>query len=203
LLRLLLFLAIKNGGITDRRLILSRFAKDLIFLGFSLHNINGLKQKHIFAIVKFWQEKGLAVATIKNRMAVLRRLCDKLNKKSLIPTNDQLSIGGRRRYVPTRNRAIHHADFSNIHNPYIRVFLELQRVFGLRREEFLKIKPHLADKDSRLELLPTWCKGGRSRVIPIRTEEQRYWLEQAKNIAGKFGNSLIPQMKKYIQQRNI
>jgi len=73
----------------------------------------------------------------------------------------------------------------------------------LRREESLKIKPHLADKGNRLELLPTWCKGGRSRIIPIRTEEQRYWLDQAKLIAGNFGNSLIPQNKKYIQQRRI
>lgn len=186
----------------DRRLILNRFAKDLISLGFSLRNINGLKQKHIFSIVKYWQEKELAVATIKNRMAVLRRLCDKINKKNLIPSNDQLKIG-RRSYVPTRNRAIHSPDFSNIKNSYIRISLELQRVFGLRREESLKIKPHLADKQDRLELLPTWCKGGRSRIIPIRTEEQRYWLEKAKQIAEKFGNSLIPLNKNYIQQRRV
>jgi hypothetical protein len=72
-----------------------------------------------------------------------------------------------------------------------------------RREESLKIKPHMADKNHCLELLPTWCKGGRSRIIPIRTDEQRYWLEEAKQIAGKFGNSLIPEKKMYIQQRNI
>jgi len=71
----------------------------------------------------------------------------------------------------------------------------------LRREESLKIKPHLADKIDRLELSPTWCKGGRSRVIPIRTEEQRYWLEYAKKVADQFGQSLIPKNKKYIQQR--
>ena len=67
----------------------------------------------------------------------------------------------------------------------------------------LKFKPHLADKGDRIELLPTWCKGGRSRVIPIRMAEQCYWLDQAKQLATKFDHSLIPQGKKYIQQRHI
>jgi integrase len=76
-------------------------------------------------------------------------------------------------------------------------------LFGLRREESLKIKPHMADKIIRLELLPSWCKGGRGRVIPIRTDEQRYWLDQATRLAGKFGHSLIPQNKSYKQQRDV
>jgi len=50
---------------------------------------------------------------------------------------------------------------------------------------------------------PSWCKGGRGRNIPILTEEQRYWLDKAKEIAGKFGNSLIPPDKNYIQHRYL
>jgi Integrase len=61
----------------------------------------------------------------------------------------------------------------------------------------------MADKGDRLELLSSWCKGGRGRVVPIRTEEQRYWLEQAKKIAKGFELSLIPTEKNYIQQRYI
>ncbi len=186
----------------DRRQILNRFANDLVLAGFHLRHINGLKPKHIVAIVTYWQEKGLAAGTIKNRMAALRVLCAKINKTNIIPSNKQLNIGNRS-YTPKRNRAIFNPDFSKINHQYVRVSLELQRVFGLRREESLKIKPHFADKENRLELSPTWCKGGRSRIIPIRTEEQRYWLEQAKQIAGKFGRSLIPQDKKYIQHRRM
>jgi site-specific recombinase XerD len=184
----------------DRRQIFNRFANDLIEGGFQLRNINGLKQKHILAVLKSWQEKGLAVSTIKNRMAALRKLCDKINKRNIIPRNNQLNIG-KRSYAPTKNRAIFNPNFSKITNSHVRISLELQRVFGLRREESLKIKPHLADKGNRLELLPTWCKGGRSRIIPIRTDEQRLWLEKAKETAGKFGDTLIPKHKKYIQHR--
>jgi hypothetical protein len=50
-----------------------------------------------------------------------------------------------------------------------------------------------------LVLQPSWCKGGRGREIPIRTEEQRQWLDQAKAFLGDAELSLIPKGKNYIQ----
>jgi integrase len=187
---------------SNTRNILMLFSQDLVALKFGLRDIHGLKQKHILSVVEYWKSKKLKVSTIKNRMAVLRKLCFKLNKCNIIPTNTQMKIG-RRTYKPTTNRAIFNPDFKKISNPYVRVSLELQRVFGLRREESLKIRPHSADKGDRLELLPSWCKGGRGRVVPIRTEEQRYWLKVAKQMAGKYGNSLIPEGKSYKQQISV
>jgi hypothetical protein len=184
-----------------RRQILMQFADELVPLGYGLRNIKGLQEKHIRAIVSFWQANKLAVSTIKNRTTALRFLCKKINKPTITPSNAKLGIPNRI-YVPVINRALYNPDFSKISNNYIRISLELQRVFGLRREEALKIKPHMADKGDRLELLSSWCKGGRGRVVPIRTAEQRYWLNQATKLAGKFGHSLIPQKKSYKQQRD-
>jgi hypothetical protein len=181
---------------------LLQFAEELVGLGYRLNHIQGLKPKHILVVVKHWQQKSLAVGTIKNRLSALRRLCEKINKATIIPTNDQLQVG-RRQYIPTYNRALFNPDFSNISNRSILVSLQLQRLFGLRREESLKIKPHLADKGDHLELLPFWCKGGRGRFVPIHTAEQRHWLEEAKMQAGKLGNSLIPPTKTYIRHRYV
>lgn len=185
-----------------RKKILHQFGAELVALGYGLRNIKGLKEKHINAVVKSWIDKNLQPATVKNRTAALRFMCKCINKPNLIKSNDELGIA-KRTYIRKDNIAIHNPDFSKITNPYIRISLELQRVFGLRREESIKIKPHLADKMTHLELYSSWCKGGRSRNIPIQTEEQRYWLEQAKTIAGKFGNSLIPENKKYKNQRDV
>ena len=91
-------------------------------------------------------------------------------------------------------------NFDGVADGYIRCSIELQRVFGLRREECLKIIPSLADDGTLLRLKSSWTKGGIARAIPIRTDEQRYWLERAKHLTGKTG-SLIPQDKNYIQQR--
>jgi integrase len=184
-----------------RKKILRLFAGDLVKLGYGLRNIKGLQSKHIIAVVKSWIG-DVQSSTLKNRMAALRFLCKCINKPSIIKSNDEMGIG-KRKYLSTENKALHNPDFSKISNPYLYASLQLQRVFGIRREEALKIKPHMADKGQHLELFPSWCKGGRGRTITIRTEEQRYWLEQAKVCAGKFGNSLIPENKKYKEQRDI
>ena len=186
----------------DRKHILFKFAEDLVSLGFALRDIRGLKEKHIVAVIKFWQEKNLSSATIKNRTAILRHLCTRINKINIVPSNTKLCIS-KRIYIPISNRALHDPDFSKISNKYIRISLELQRVFGLRREESLKINPWQADKRDHLFLQASWCKGGREREIPIRTDEQRYWLNQAKNLVQYKDLSLIPPKKSYIQQRCI
>lgn len=184
-----------------RLCILKQFAADLVKLGFGLRNIQGLKQKHIESMIEYWKGKNLANATLKNRMSVLRFLCEKINKASVIVSNKDLKIAARN-YKPTINKAIYSPNFDKVTDQHVRISLELQRVFGLRREEALKIKPHLADKCKSLELLPTWCKGGRGRFVPIRTEEQRYWLSQAKQLVA-YGKSLIPERKSYIQHREV
>lgn len=186
----------------DRHYMAIRIAEDLIDLGYKLPSIHNLKQKHIVAVVEHWKEKKLSNATVKNRVSVIRHLAVLMNKPQIVPSNHELNIGARN-YVTLRNKALHDPDFSKIINPYLRVSLELQRVFGLRREESLKIKPHFSDKGDKLELMPSWCKGGRGRFVPIRTDEQRYWLEKAKEMVGKSGHSLIPQEKTYIQHRYL
>ena len=186
----------------DRKRLLLNFTNDLYKLGYKLTNIYGLKTKHIEAAVKYWQEKNLSNGSIKNRMAAIRKLSRLLHKIKLVPTNKELNIG-KRTYFSGINRALYAPDFSGISNPYIKGSLELQRVFGLRREESLKIKPYLADKGDKIELLSSWCKGGRSRVIPILREEQRMALEAAKKLVKGFGNSLIPEGKSYISQRAV
>lgn len=135
-------------------------------------------------------------------MSVVRHLALVIDKSGIAPSNSDLGIG-LRKYIFTTNKALHNPDFSAITHEYLKVSLEFQRLFGLRREESLKIKPHLADKGDELKLKSSWCKGGRERTIPILTEEQRYCLDKAKEVVGKFGNSLILQDKSYIQHRNL
>src|ERR1700722_9262949 len=129
----------------DRRGILMRSLEEIVDLGFKISNIDQIKQKHIQALVTDWQRKKLSIGTIKNRLAALRYLADTLQKPDLIASNKALNVGSR--YTKTRiNKASPHPDLSKITNPYVKTSLELQRVFGLRREESLKIKPHIADQ---------------------------------------------------------
>ena len=76
--------------------------------------------------------------------------------------------------------------------------LRLQAAFGLRRGESIKIRPEWADRGNRLVLKDTWTKGGRASEIPIRNDEQRQVLDEAKALAGR--GSLIPADRSYVEQ---
>ncbi len=185
----------------DRTQILFRIAGELHDLDYKLASVQQLKEKHVRGLVQHWQDKSLKISTIKNRLSVLRRLAILIDKP-FVPENQALQIGSRHtEYL--KNKAIVNPEISKITDPYVRVSLELQRNFGLRREESLKIKPCLADHEHKLVLLGAWCKGNRPREIPIRTTEQRRWLDEAKLLAWHVNRSLIPESKTYIQQRNI
>jgi hypothetical protein len=79
--------------------------------------------------------------------------------------------------------------------------LELQQAFGLRREEAIKFQPSYANRGDHLELKDSWTKGGKARVVPVRTAEQRDVLDRTHRLAGL--GSLIPSERSYRQQLRI
>ena len=90
---------------------------------------------------------------------------------------------------------------AKVRDQHVRMSLELQQAFGLRREEAIKFIPTYADQGNHLVLKPSWTKGGKARVIPIRTEDQREVLDRAHKLAGK--GSLIPGSRNYVKQLRI
>ncbi|HAT7823909.1 TPA: integrase [Legionella pneumophila] len=182
----------------DTRHILNRCIKDLHEQGFMVAHIKGLKSKHIYVLVQYWKKQGKTPATIKNYMSKLRKLSIWLNKPELIkPSNDHYQID-KRNYIPTYNKAITDINFSKCEEPMIRLSLEAQYLFGLRREESMKLVISEAWRGDRLILKPSWTKGGIGRAIDITNKEQKEWLEKAiKQIP--HGHSLIPKNKTYKQ----
>ena len=184
----------------DRARVLDLIANQLQELGFRQMVVSGLKPKHVEALVERWKLDGLAAGTIKNRMAELRWWAEKIGKQNVVARgNDEYGIG-RRQYVTNINKAreLTASDLAKITDPYTQMSLQLQVAFGLRREESIKIRPEWADRGDRLALKDTWTKGGRAREIPIRNEEQRRVLDEAKRFAGR--GSLIPADKRYVEQ---
>ncbi len=184
----------------DRARALDLIANQLQELGFRQMVVSGLKPKHVEALVERWKLEGLAAGTIKNRMAELRWWAEKIGKQNVVARgNDEYGIG-RRQYVTNVSKArdLTAVDLAKISDPYTRLSLQLQAAFGLRREESIKIRPEWEDRGDRLALKDTWTKGGRAREIPIRNEEQRRVVDEAKHFAGR--GSLIPADKRYVEQ---
>jgi len=159
-----------------------------------------LKQKHVERLVENWKVAGLAVGTIKNRMAELRWWAEKIGRKNVIAKDNEHYDIGQRQYVTnvSKARELTTGDLSRITDPFTRMSMQLQAAFGLRRGESIKIRPEWADRGDKLVLKDTWTKGGRAREIPIRNEEQRRVLDEAKRFAGR--GSLIPAEQRYVEQ---
>ena len=186
-----------------RRKILFKVAEDLCSHRYKLRHMNGLKQKHVRFLNELWLVQGISVATIKNRNSHLRWLCEKVGR-NIMPTNDALGIG-KRAYSHNQQTAVelNDIDVSKITNRHVYMQIHLQRYLGLRREECLKLKPHMADQEDHIQLKSSWCKGGRARTVLITSSEARYWLDEAKKLTQHHNQSLIPEGKTYKQHRNL
>ena len=184
----------------DRERVLDLVAGQLQELGYRHMAAASLKPKHVEGLVERWQAEGLAIGTIKNRMAELRWWAEKIGKQNVIARDDGHYGIGNRQYVTniSKARALSGSELSRISDPFTAMSLRLQAAFGLRRGESIKIRPEWADRGNHLALKDTWTKGGRAREIPIRNDEQRQVLDEAKLLAGR--GSLIPADRSYVEQ---
>ena len=182
----------------DMRCMLFRCIKDLHELGYKVGHVKGLQPKHIYALVEHWKSQGKNPATIKNYMSKLRNTASLLNNSELIkPDNAAYNID-KRTYSSGINKAIHEIDLSKCTDPHIRLSLEGQAVFGLRREESMKFTLSLAHQGERLQIMPSWTKGGIGRSVHITNDAQRQWLDKVARLV-KPGESLIPRDRSYRQ----
>ena len=184
----------------DRERSLDLIANQLHDMGYRYMAAGSLKPKHVEALVAGWKAEGLEPGTMKNRMAVLRWWSEKIHKENVI-ARDNVRYGiADRQYITnvSKARELTTRDLEKVNDSYSQMSLRLQAAFGLRREESIKIRPEWADRGDKLVLKDTWTKGGRPREIPIRNEEQRQVLGEAKRLAGR--GSLIPANMNYIEQ---
>ena len=195
----------RDGSYTtqaDRMRSLSLAARQLREAGFRQMKASSLKGKHVQALLDRWQGEGLSSGTIKNRLSHLRWWAEKIGKSGILPAdNTQLGVA-ERRYVTNVSKARElGTGLEQITDVHVRMSLQLQAAFGLRREEAIKFQPSYADRGDHIALKGSWTKGGRERTVPITTTEQRDALHAAHRLAGT--GSLIPANKTYIQQRHV
>ncbi len=186
-----------------KRLLL--IAEQLANGGYKIEHIKQLKLKHVEYLVELWLQQSLSAGTIKNRMTDLRWIMNRYNKGDLIPAkNDALNIP-QRQYITNQDKSVNISEegLSKIADENVKMSLILQKAFGLRREESIKIRLHEAVVGDELRLKGPWCKNGKSRSIKIQYPEQWEAIEQIKTYLGNSKRALIPAERSYIQQQNI
>lgn len=155
-----------------------------------LRNMSEVSTKHLAMCIRRWEQDGLSASTLANRMTCIRRFLRWVGKGGGIAgLKEMLSDPGRavrtysavtpldwesRGHLPEEKIAEVEAQCR-----YTAMHLRLQDAFGLRSAESLCLKPQESDTGDKL-VVNRGTKGGRGRVVPIRTAKQREVLEAAK-----------------------
>lgn len=186
----------------NRQRMLSQFADQLHDKGYKKLSAADLKGRHVTALLETWNKEKISPATIKNRMSVVRWWAEKVGKQSVISRNNSDYGIENRVYVTNESKAteLDRSKLNSITDNYVKLSLELQAAFGLRREESIKFIVNYADKGDHILLKPSWTKGDKERTVLIRNDQQRELLDRVKKFTGN--SSLIPPDKKYVQQLN-
>ncbi|WP_215399081.1 phage integrase N-terminal domain-containing protein [Rheinheimera oceanensis] len=181
--------------------ILDLAAKQLLEGGFKLRDPSGLKTKHIDYLVSKWQQDGIADKTMKNRLAAIRWLADKIGKRNIVARdNDDYGIATIRNNPVGKSKQLDNDKHSKIKCEFIKLSLRLQQEFGLRREEAIKFNVSYAWQNNHIRLKGSWTKGGKYREVHITTQSQ---LDLLKNISVITKAALIPATSNYAQQLGL
>jgi len=187
----------------NRQRMLNQIASQLHEMGYRRMTTHSLKPKHVDALVKRWLSEGMTAGTIKNRMNCLRWWAAKVGRRNVVARSNNFYGIPDRQFVSKVSKAtdIDDRQLMAVKDDCVRMSLELQRAFGLRREEAIKFKPGFADKGDHIVLKDSWTKGGKARVVPLYTDKQREVLNRVHRLAGN--GSLIPSHKQYVQQLRV
>ena len=185
--------------------------KELRELGYRLDTVQSFGERHLIALAKAWEARGLAPSTLQNNISIFRTFAEWIGKTGMIEKADKYVSAGAasRSSVNTEDQswAAQGVDTAakiaevTARDARIGLQLELQAAFGLRAREAMQLRPHVADKGTYLAV-NVGTKGGRDRVVPIDTPEKRALLDRAKTFAASKMASTSDPQKTLAQVKN-
>lgn len=193
---------VSHATARSRTEVLTQGFRDLFGLGFKLRNPNNFSPRHMQALVREWEAKGLATSTLQWRFSVFNTFCRWIGKPRMLGELAGYLIDpakAKRTYVPKEKKTWTAKGIDivskllEIAKDDFHVALQLLAMwtFGLRAQEAWLLKPLLADQGGYLAV--NWgTKGGRERTVTVRSAAERLVLELLKRHADPVTGSLIP-----------
>jgi site-specific recombinase XerC len=173
---------------------------DTLWLVFKqLHKMNrpmmprSFRMKHVQALLRRWEDKGLSASTMQTRLSYMRTFCSWIGKAGMIPGTlaDYLHNPGsaKRTYAAQHDKSWSasgidvSAKIAEIarYDRYVGAQLSLIQALGLRAKEACMCRPWESDQGTVFHLLHG-TKGGRPRFVPIDTAEKRAAVDLAKSL---------------------
>jgi integrase len=180
----------------DRESVVRLAYAELELMGYHLKTPQSLKEKHVEALAKRWDERGLSLRTLHKRMSILRVWAGWLGKGDLVKDLSYYYPDRelRRPIAAKENRAWEAkgvvpeevVEKARTLDERLALYLVLQRAFGLRAKEAIEMRPlrALSEDGTYLEV-SDGTKGGRPRIVQIDTEARREAIRMARLVASR------------------
>lgn len=158
-------------------------------LNMPIRNLDEISPKQIRHVFHYLENEGRSVSWMANINTTVRRFGIWIGKPDLCPPLPELvsdSSAGRRGLAAKTSKVWDTTpeEFEDILRkvtqtcPMTALHLRLAMLFGCRVQEMLMFRPAKAIQGEFIHL-EEGTKGGRARVVPIETDEQREWLDVA------------------------
>ena len=159
-------------------------------LGYRLEDPRHIAERHVQALVDHWVMQKHSAATIQTKLSHLRLFAQWIGKPGLVqrtteyvpdPTLVKRLYAAQTDASWTSKHIDPEAVIEHLHSfdPYVSNQQLAQLRFGLRVKESVMLRPWRADAGVAL-LVDDGTKGGRPRVVPLHSQEQRDALNYLK-----------------------
>lgn len=178
-----------------------------------IQNLSEFSAKHVIELVVYWKGEGHVAGTIQTRVSNFRKFFDLIGKSDTLPGATEfykmlakkgIDAGSlRRTLAATESKAWSHRgiDFAEVYpgireeDELVACQLLLERLYGLRTDEAVHIKPNHNPSVDGLWVIDG-AKGGLSRFVatssdPEKAAQQRAALEEAKVLAARHPRGLL------------
>ena len=191
----------------SRRFIECRaMAHDLHDLGYRITLPTQIKQKHVKALTHYWESRqDLKESSVLQKVSVLRVFLGWMGKEGVMGFMTPAEMFAnpdkmKRSLVATEDKSwANKADPVELIEQVIEddwrvgFQLKLSQLFGMRPKETWCFKPRIDyDPEQAVLKLTRGTKGGRPRVVPVMTDEQKRFLDEMSDAVYSNTDSLIP-----------
>lgn len=188
--------------VKQRRYILLSLIDDLRMINHVVTRLSSLDKNIIQKLIRYWQAQRNNGNTIYHKVTILRSVCKHYLPANPIPSNQELDITYR---LADKVIILDNTPLLDIKSLALSYLYRLQRYFGLKIIEALKIEPYMFDKEG-LWLARSVAYNNKNRFIPYWCEEQKQLTNELlldTNISAVDRALLAMQYKAILQQSGI
>lgn len=196
----------------DYQARLNTFVRTLRELNMPVRNLDEISKKQVRLYFQHMEREGKSAVWMANINTAIRRFGIWIGKPELCPPLGELMHepwSGKRRIAAQKDHTWKQEEIDEVLGkvqdvcPMTALHIRLASLFGHRVQEFLMFRPTDAIQGDYIHLREG-TKGGRTRMVPIETDEQRRWLNVALDEATHhpFGRLMAKEGMTLAQARN-